>query len=299
MIQKTQVTDNVLHVRKSVTTGTGDNATTATTAHFEYVHRDHLGSVEAISRYANNQLSVQRMAYDPYGNRRAADWSRALSAAEKATLAGSQRETTTRGFSGHEQLDRVGLIHMRGRIYDPVLGRYLSPDAAVSHPGFSQSWNGYAYVSNSPLSYTDPTGMVQAGPGCNVGGVLCLESDGGGFAQTGVAYPVPVSVRVTIPVVRPVARPGFGFIWGGGVPGEGGFGGPFGGFGGPSFGFELGFVSFDLTGTINRLLRPDTQGPGDKPMGVETSVRIDEQTGKHYYRFRGRICARATACDDA
>ena len=78
---------------------------------------------------------------------------------------------------------------MGGRIYDPALGRYLSPDAAVSHPGFSQSWNGYAYVSNSPLSYTDPTGMVQAGPGCNVGGVMCLGVGRGRVCGAGPHVP--------------------------------------------------------------------------------------------------------------
>ena len=43
---------------------------------------------------------------------------------------------------------------MNGRIYDPVLGRFLSPDPIVQSPGYSQSWNRYAYVFNSPLSYT-------------------------------------------------------------------------------------------------------------------------------------------------
>ena len=62
MIQKAQVTDNLLHVRKSVTTGTGDDPTTVTTEHFEYVHRDYLGSVEAISRYGNGALSVRHLA---------------------------------------------------------------------------------------------------------------------------------------------------------------------------------------------------------------------------------------------
>ena len=37
----------------------------------------------------------------------------------------------------------------------------------------SQDWNGYSYVANSPLSFTDPTGMVRAGS-CNVGGVMCM-----------------------------------------------------------------------------------------------------------------------------
>ncbi|WP_445357902.1 RHS repeat-associated core domain-containing protein [Microbulbifer sp. ANSA002] len=34
--------------------------------------------------------------------------------------------TTNRGYTGHEHLDRTGLIHMNGRIYAPALGRFLS-----------------------------------------------------------------------------------------------------------------------------------------------------------------------------
>ena len=271
VIQKAQVTDNVLHVRKSVTTGTGDSATTTTTAHFEYLHRDHLGSVEAISRYADNALSVRQLAYDPYGSRRATAWTRALTATEQATLANSLRETTSRGFTGHEQLDRVGLIHMGGRMYDPVLGRYLSPDAAVSHPGFSQSWNGYAYVSNSPLSYTDPTGMVQAGPGCNVGGVMCLESGGGGFAEQDLTYPRQVRHTVAIPIARPSLgqRHGWGYRWGHGtgpVLGEGGYAWVFGGpYGGSGLGYELDTVFVTVEGVIDASFRPQFQGVGARP----------------------------------
>lgn len=43
-----------------------------------------------------------------------------------------------RGFTGHEHLDAFGLINMNGRIYDPVLGRMLSPDNFVQAPGNSQ-----------------------------------------------------------------------------------------------------------------------------------------------------------------
>jgi hypothetical protein len=48
---------------------------------------------------------------------------------------------------------------MNGRVYDPVLGRFLSPDPYVQQPDFSQSLNRYSYCLNNPLIYTDPSGM--------------------------------------------------------------------------------------------------------------------------------------------
>ena len=33
---------------------------------------------------------------------------------------------TPRGYTGHEHLDRFGLIHMNGRIYDPASGEIFS-----------------------------------------------------------------------------------------------------------------------------------------------------------------------------
>ena len=57
-------------------------------------------------------------------------------------------------------VDATGLIHMNGRIYDPELGRFLSPDPNIPEPGNTQAFNRYAYVYNNPLSYTDPSGFV-------------------------------------------------------------------------------------------------------------------------------------------
>lgn len=64
-----------------------------------------------------------------------------------------------RGFTGHEHLPSVfGLIDMNGRMYDPVLGRFLSPDPYVQSPDYAQNFNRYAYCFNNPLVYTDPSG---------------------------------------------------------------------------------------------------------------------------------------------
>ncbi len=73
---------------------------------------------------------------------------------------------TSRGYTGHEHLDRTGFIHMNGRVYDPELGRFLSPDPLVTSPTNSQSWNRYSYVFNSPLSFTDPSGYSEEGLLC-------------------------------------------------------------------------------------------------------------------------------------
>jgi len=45
-------------------------------------------------------------------------------------------------------------------LYEPVIGRFLSPDPYVQAPDFSQSYNRYAYCFNNPLIYTDPTGEI-------------------------------------------------------------------------------------------------------------------------------------------
>ena len=63
-----------------------------------------------------------------------------------------------RGYTGHEMLPEFGLINMNGRLYDPLLGRFLSPDNYVQLPDFSQSFNRYSYCLNNPLKYTDPSG---------------------------------------------------------------------------------------------------------------------------------------------
>ncbi|MDM3872613.1 RHS repeat-associated core domain-containing protein, partial [Porticoccus sp. W117] len=65
---------------------------------------------------------------------------------------------TTRGFTGHEMLDEVGVIHMNGRIYDAKIARFLQADPFIQDPLNTQSLNRYAYVWNNPLNATDPSG---------------------------------------------------------------------------------------------------------------------------------------------
>ncbi|MFN9731347.1 MAG: RHS repeat domain-containing protein, partial [Pseudomonadota bacterium] len=61
------------------------------------------------------------------------------------SAAAADTRTTTRGYTGHEQLDGVGLIHMNARLYDPEIGRFIQADSMVE-PEATQGLNRYSYV---------------------------------------------------------------------------------------------------------------------------------------------------------
>lgn len=61
---------------------------------------------------------------------------------------------------GHEMQNEFNLINMNGRVYDPVLGRFLSPDKYIQEGDNSQNYNSYSYCLNNPLKYADPSGNV-------------------------------------------------------------------------------------------------------------------------------------------
>ena len=63
-----------------------------------------------------------------------------------------------RGYTGHEHLTAFGLINMNARLYDPVIGRFLSPDPQLQEPYSSQNYNRYSNCLNNPLKYNDPNG---------------------------------------------------------------------------------------------------------------------------------------------
>lgn len=63
-----------------------------------------------------------------------------------------------RGYTSHEHFAEVGLIHMNGRLYDPLLRRFLNADENIQDPHNTQNYNKYGYVLNNPLMYNDPSG---------------------------------------------------------------------------------------------------------------------------------------------
>jgi RHS repeat-associated protein len=139
------------------------------TSQTRYLHKDHLGSTTIITDEIATQ--VEDFSFDAWGKRRApnlakiiselGDWN-TLDNYQKANLTISANTlasaVTNKGFTGHEQMDNVGLIHMNGRVYDADIGRFISADPFIQDRTNLQALNRYSYVQNNPLSYTDPSG---------------------------------------------------------------------------------------------------------------------------------------------
>jgi len=111
------------------------------------IFRDHLGTIT----HLKTGSTISEYSFDSWGRRRDKDsWSYTLSS-EPALFA-------DRGFTAHEFLPDFNLYNMNGRMYDPVVGRFLSPDPYIQAPDFTQGFNRYSYCLNNPLKYTDPSG---------------------------------------------------------------------------------------------------------------------------------------------
>ena len=147
-----------------------------------YIHPDRLGSYTHITN--SGKQVVRSLHFDPWGNVKSdTDWTAFDTTTLSGNLAGTFR--FDRGFTGHEHYADLKIINMKapskreqkqaclifvkrevlrdevstyGRLYDPVIARFFSPDNFVQVPGFTQSYNRYAYCLNNPLQYTDPSG---------------------------------------------------------------------------------------------------------------------------------------------
>ena len=125
---------------------------TGSTRKVEYLLKDRLGSVDAVASSAG--AITETRGYDAFGKPRDGSWND-LTPAKIASTA-----VTPKGFTQHEHLNQLELIHMNGRVYDYGLGRFTAVDPFVQFPLNSQSLNPYSYILNNPLSGTDPTGYA-------------------------------------------------------------------------------------------------------------------------------------------
>lgn len=153
---------------------------------FHFLHRDYLGSIMAVT--APNGTVKEQRQFGAWGTVDKYSASGGVTAFNHSAL-------IDRGYTGHEHFFEVALIHMNGRMYDPQLARFLSPDNYVQDPFNTQNYNRYGYVLNNPLRYTDPSGEL--------------------------AWFIPVIIGAVIGATTQAIRPGanFGKILGGAIIG--------------------------------------------------------------------------------
>lgn len=127
------------------------HSTVDNSVQYQYWLKDHLGSLQTIVGPNDTILAV--LSFDAWGQRRYADGSPMPVGLIDSLL-------NDRGYTGHEHLDLFDLINMNGRIYDPILARFTTPDPFIQEVGNIQSYNRFSYVLNNPLSATDPSGYI-------------------------------------------------------------------------------------------------------------------------------------------
>ncbi|MBK9210306.1 MAG: RHS repeat-associated core domain-containing protein [Anaerolineales bacterium] len=141
-----------------------------------YMLTDHLGSTSLIADSAGNVLSETR--YTAWGEVR------------------YQAGTMSTGYTYTGQYSNTadfGLMYYNARWYDPVLGRFAQADSIIPQNQGVQAWDRYAYVNNSPVNATDPTGH------------LCEDEDGNGHCP---GYtPTPTPTRTPTPTSTPTRTP--------------------------------------------------------------------------------------------
>jgi RHS repeat-associated protein len=184
-----------------------------------YLHVDHLGSTDVVTDGGAGLVfgTVREWrSYDAFGAKRNPIWG--------VQAPGGSPALTSLGFTSHESEGELGLVNMKGRMFDPKVGRFLSTDPLVSHPGFSQSWNPYSYVLNNPLKFVDPSGFDGDLPGGQIEivnqrdpipgvvtetstttgpGGIWVTPPGGGTGVTGTGTPPPPGGGVPPGAVTP------------------------------------------------------------------------------------------------
>ncbi|MCA9687200.1 MAG: RHS repeat-associated core domain-containing protein, partial [Myxococcales bacterium] len=114
-----------------------------------FIHDDHLGSTDLVTD--EQGVATQYLSHDVWGRPRDPDdWTAADDFSQPQVA---------RAYTGHDAQTDFGLIHMGGRLYDPLLGRMINADPVIPDGLRSSGWNRHAYVLNDPLSQIDPSGF--------------------------------------------------------------------------------------------------------------------------------------------
>src|SRR5450432_563516 len=124
------------------------------------------GTVTAATALGSS-FATTRQAFSPWGGRLPLSAGSQSSSIDKVTV----------GFTDQEQDDGVGLVNMRGRVYDSVTRTFLTTDPIVGSPLKVSGWNKYSYVLNNPLKYIDPSGFADVVITTGLGNTTTVDID--------------------------------------------------------------------------------------------------------------------------
>ena len=143
---------------------------------YEYDIKDHLGNLRVSFRDSSGIAKIStKLDYDPWGlTLKGLDYSNPIFNKNNFT------------FLGREDLPEVGLVDLQKRLYDKVLGRFISVDPSPDVAG-QESLSTYQYSWNNPVLRSDPNGdcpnCVTGGIGAGIGAIL-----GGGIEAATQLY---------------------------------------------------------------------------------------------------------------
>ncbi|GAB0155165.1 hypothetical protein CHRYSEOSP005_04250 [Chryseobacterium sp. Alg-005] len=158
------------------------------TGSYKFLHKDYLGSILAISDEDGNKLEQRH--FDAWGNFTHLQIGNGPIITDK-NIINTTSLLVDRGYTSHEHFAEVGIIHMNGRLYDPLLRRFLNADENIQDSYNTQNYNKYGYVLNNPLMFNDPSGEIWEA----------------GLLLTFLAYAIPaaaigIAVAVTVYTVQ-------------------------------------------------------------------------------------------------
>lgn len=293
---------------------TFDSGGAETGRHTRFTLRDSLGNITHL--VDQNGGLVDAFDFDPWGKRRN---TRNLSWLSNSIISSKyfkrRKPPTSMGYTGHEMMDELELVHMNGRIYDPLIARFIQADPIIQNPTNTQSFNRYSYVWNNPMNAVDPTGFVREEDKNN----QPIEE----IKVTGKA-PVSAPPRMSITFVRGSFSRTSIYTLGS----DGNLYSPEGNklnlrdrasvlrtFGTTlaNLGEKMASGEDSTTGMLveGRDIQGEAPGGDAQERGcsgqmckgrdprINTSTWVDPETGKHYYRIRGAICSQGQSCDDA
>jgi len=181
-----------------------------------YFHNDYQNTIGLVTNdgYVFGQASgtAENEGSDAFGQ------PRSVTGASDPTWGAN--DVTKRRYINQEDLLDAHLIDLNARVYDPLIGKFLSPDPIIANQDDSQSWNAYAYSHNNPMSKEDPTGLEpDENPACQ--GDCGRGTPSGNNLGHGVYYdPRTNTLSVPVGTSSSVAQHIAGSIEGGGSQGS-------------------------------------------------------------------------------